>query len=452
MPPHLPLIRRTIPHVSHPRQQLLFISVLGLTCLFGYLLIYHLHHQGAQNGHRGDFPTFYMAAQLARAHQDMYLANQHGKQPYIYPPLIAVLYIPLTYLPLPVAARVMLLLTAAMLLSSLLLSAKEMLSRLAGGSSAAVVALVALIVAGLNEDQLRAVFTMLETDALMLLLFTLALRWLDRAPIRAGVALALAFNIKYLSVVMLPYLLVRRRWRASATMIAGSVAFALLPALYLGWHEDLRCLRVSTAGLLGWIGGAPPSVHAVTVFKITDALSFSLTSGVARVLAAHHFSGAESALVIGFIALASLAIANMIYRSEGFSLWQSPPAQAQARPPYRALTGIEWTMLIAATLSFSPQTNARHLILSVLVNTPIVVLLLQPCGWRNRRLLLAAALIIFFSFVLPTRALTNLSDHCGLPGAGLLIGSLLFLAAGLRFVRMRSQVPPVSSACGTVAA
>jgi hypothetical protein len=287
---------------------------------------------------------------------------------------------------------------------------------------------------------LRAVLTMLETDALMLLLFTLALCWLDRAPIRAGAALAFAFNIKYLSIVMLPYLLLRRRWTIAAPMVVGSIAFGLLPALYLGWHEDLRCLRVSTAGLLGWVGIAPPpSVHAVYVFKISDALSFSLTSGVARVLEAHHCSGAILMLVLGALVLLSLAIVNILYHLNGFSLWRSPPASAQTRPPYPALTGIEWTMLIAATLSFSPQTNARHLILSLIVNAAIVALIFQPILPRQRMLLVAALLIIFCSKVLPTRHLINRADYFGLPGAGVLVGSLIFLGVALRDLKHRGR-------------
>jgi len=429
-------------HLLSPRHRPLLLCTLGLTFLFGYLLAYHLHHQGAQKGHLGDFPTFYQAAQLARNHQDMYLANQHGQQPYIYPPLTAVLYIPFTYLTLPAAARLMLLLTAAMLIASLLLISQEMLRRLGGTTSATAVAVVALIVAVLNEDQLRAVLTMLETDALMLLLFTLALRWLDRAPLRAGAALAFALNIKYLSIVMLPYLLLRRRWRVAAAMIVGSITFALLPALHLGWHEDLRCLRVSTAGLLGWIGIAPPpSVHAVYVFKITDALSFSLTSGVARVLAAHHCPGGTLALALAAIALLSLAIANILYRFYGFSFWRSPRAGNQTRQPYLALTGIEWTLLIAAILSFSPQTNARHLILSVIVNAAIAALLLQPPPVRGRVLLVAALFIIFCSKVMPTSHQTHRAEYFGLPGAGVLVGSLIFLAVALRHLKTRSAVP-----------
>jgi hypothetical protein len=427
--PALDLTRR------HDRLSALFAA--GIVAIFGYLLIYHLHHQVAEKGHLGDFPTFYKAAQLARDHGDIYDANQHGKQPYIYPPLTAVLYIPLTYLPIVSAARIMLLITVAMLIAAMVLGAREMLRRLGNKVNLTMVLAVVLCVAGLNEDQLRAVTTMLETDALMLLLFTLALRWLDDKPMRAGAALAFAFNIKYLSIVTLPYLLLRRRWTAAATMIIGSIIFGLLPALHLGWHENLRCLQVSTAGLLTWVGGAPRAMHAVTLFKVTDGLSFSLTSGIARVLRTHNVPAGALAPVVGSIVLCVFAFATLVYRRNGFALWRGPDSKSNSSWPNRALTGIEWTLIIAAILSFSPQTNARHLVLGVMINTSIMSLFLVSRSNADRCLLFAALMIILFSAFGITRHWTDRADYYGLPGAGILIGSLIFLDVAVREVRQR---------------
>jgi hypothetical protein len=433
-------LRRPVSELLSEERGLRAFSVCAFVGILAYLLIYHLHHQTSGEGHLGDFPTFYRAAELARDHGDIYSANQHGKQPYIYPPLTAVLYVPLTHLPVALAARVMLLMTTAMLIASLILAARELLRRFGNDASFPMVMAVCFWVAALNEDQLRAVMTMLETDALMLLLFTLALHWLDTKPLRAGMALAFAFNVKYLSIVMLPYLLLRRRWTVAATMILSSIAFGLLPALQLGWHENLRCLGVSTAGLLKWVGIAPAGLHAVTVFNVTGALSFSLTSGISRILKDHHAPAAALAPVIAAILLCVVTVATFLYRRNGFSLWRSVSASAQAFWPHSALTGIEWTMMVAAALSFSPQTNARHLVLGVLVNTPIGALLLISGNNRTRGLLLAALAIILFSGFGLTRHWTARVDHYGLPGAGILVGSLIFLAVALREVRTRQPL------------
>ena len=58
------------------------------------------------------------------------LVIHESDQMYVYPPLIAVLYIPLTYLSLSSAALVMLFVTAFILLGSVFLGAREMLDRL----------------------------------------------------------------------------------------------------------------------------------------------------------------------------------------------------------------------------------------------------------------------------------------------------------------------------------
>jgi hypothetical protein len=137
---------------------------------------------------------------------------------------------------------------------------------------------------------------------------------------------------------------------------------------------------------------------------------------------------------MGAIFLCVLVLAIILYHRNGFSLWRGASATAHSSSQNRALTGIEWTLMIAATLAFSPQTNARHLVLGVLVNTAIVALLLISGNTRHRRLLLAALLIILFSAFGVTRHWTDRADFYGLPGAGILIGSLIFLGVALRHV------------------
>src|SRR6266699_883367 len=109
-----------------------------------------------------DFNVFYSAAQATLQHGDLYKPMNRS---YIYPPLIAFLYAPLALLSEPQAATIVL--------------------------------------------------------CANFLFIVLALRWLDKRPAWAGIALGLACNIKYLPIVTLPYLLIRRRWVA-----AGSFALS----------------------------------------------------------------------------------------------------------------------------------------------------------------------------------------------------------------------------------
>src|SRR5947209_5048522 len=82
------------------------VSVVGLSVLFSYFVVYHWHHEAKDNGgHLGDFRTFHQAGQYARSHVDIYLAGPNSSQMYVYPPLFAFLMAPLSLLPVLLAAH-----------------------------------------------------------------------------------------------------------------------------------------------------------------------------------------------------------------------------------------------------------------------------------------------------------------------------------------------------------
>jgi hypothetical protein len=279
---------------------------------------------------------------------------------------------------------------------------------------------------------------MLETDSLMLLMFALAFWWLDRRPILAGLALGFAFNIKYLSIVALPYLILRRRWRAAGGMVAWCVGFALLPAIQLGWREDMRCLRVSMGGLLRWVGLGPETTGAIKVHDIGDGLSVSITSGLARMLHPHGFSNAQVMGAAAGVAAASLIIVAIFYRLNRLPLWVWPARPSQSSQPYRALVALEWVGVVTLAIVFSPDTNARHLVLAAFVNLLGASLLVLS---RKSADLIPIAIglgLILLAFIAP---FAKQLRHAGfnhyvysVPCWFLLIGYLLVLWVGLRFV------------------
>lgn len=412
-------------------------AIAAIAIVFGYLIVYHFHHQREGKHHFGDFPTFYVAAEYARDHKDIYTAGSSPDQMYVYPPLIAVLYIPLTALSLADAARFMLFPTAAMLLGSLILGAGEMLGRL-GRRNAAVWCVVVATASLLGENEMRGVMTMLETDSLMLLMFALAFWWLDRRPILAGLALGFAFNIKYLSIVALPYLILRRRWRAAGGMVAWCIGFALLPAIQLGWREDIRCLRVSMGGLLRWVGLGPETTGAIKVHDIGDGLSVSITSGLARLLHPHGFSNAQVMAAAAGVAAASLIIVAIFYRLNRLPLWIWPARSSQSSQPYLALVALEWVGVVTLAIAFSPDTNARHLVLAAFVNLLGASLLVLSRKGADIVPIVIGLGLILLAFIAP---FAKQLRHAGfnhyvysVPCWCLLIGYLLVLWVGLGFV------------------
>jgi hypothetical protein len=435
----------TLANPAGPNRLLTRLCLIAIAALFTYYVVFHYHHENKDNGgHLGDFRTFYQAAQSARWHRDIYTAGPNSSQMYVYPPLIAFLYTPLTLLPMLPAAHVALLLNTLVLLACMLLAIRSMLERIGAGTVSVGVA--ALLVCLLSENEMRGVLTMLETDPLVLLSFVLALAWLDRRPVLAGAALAFAINIKYLPVIALPYLLLRRRWAAAAGLVGGTVLLAFLPALLLGWHENLRCLRVSLGGLLVWVGVPPQVSHAIKVHDIRDDLSVSVTSAIARLLEPLGFSNRVVMAIAALTGAATLLGVWRLYRANGFPLWRWPTAAKQVNQPFKGLAAVEWAGLVAAALAFSPDTNTRHLVLAMLVDALAVAVLLARRPGVSRLQAICGAALILLGFIMPMGDRAGPLHHFyffySIPGWSLLAGYLLIASNALQI--LSAPVPFVS--------
>jgi hypothetical protein len=383
----------------NPRTDRLRLLAL-LAGLTGLLTYYFVNALRRLYGDTGDFGHFYHAARALLDGQDLYTSWHHG---YIYPPLLAFLYTPLALLREDAAAAVLLVCNLGLLLTAAFLAARELAERFGVRADATTVAAVVLAGVLLTGDKLRGELQMWQTNLLLLLLFVLALRWLDRRPVRAGVALGLAFNIKYLPLVMLPYLLLRRRWRAAAAFVAAVPVFALLPALLTGWDSNLRHLSVAYSGIFRLLGGTVAPSAAANIADLRDLMSISLTSAVARI-AGPGASAAVTFGVVAAIALAALLAANWAYRRRGLPFWYRPDGAAPDLPLVRALTGLEWAGLITAAVVFSPQTNSRHLSLLLFVNLAAALLLLYPRGGASRWPLALGTMALLLGLTLPPGA------------------------------------------------
>lgn len=342
----------------------------------------------------GDFEHFYYAADAMRRGMDPYAAHTRG---YIYPPLIAFLFQPLSFLSRDQAAAVMLCTNVAATLLAVGIAVDEFLRR--SDAPRAVVVIAALMCPALllNIDKIKGEWQMWQTDVWMLFLFVMALRWIDRLPFLAGIALGIAINIKYIPLIFLPYLLFRRRWMAGLGLIAGTIVFALLPALRTGWSANARNWGTATNGILQMAevrhsDGQPPGGEAAEVHDVKDSLSCSITSAMARASGSNAPLGFELA---GAIAISFFAIAWLIYYRQGIGLFSPPAADAKLQ------TGVEWVMLIATALAFAPQTNTRHLFDALIFTSAATVLLVFPNPGPTRWPLLIGTAILFLGFILP---------------------------------------------------
>jgi hypothetical protein len=408
--------------------------------VYALAIIHAIRRLWQPDGLLGDFATFRNAAIALSQGGDIYAGASNE---YVYLPLIAFLFQPFGWISLRAAGAVSLTINLGLSLMTLRLGSLEISRRLLGHTNALVVARIAAIAAVLSSDKIHAEFNLWETNTLMLFLFTVALTLADRRQWLAGTALGIAFNIKYLPLTFLPYLILRRRLRLAASFVSAAILFAILPAVSLGWSGNLRALASAYSGLAGLIGIHVG--HAAHVFPMTDWRTFSVTSAIAR------FTNWPAKLVLlmsGAMALTVLAAAAMVYRFNHLPIVRWPAASGQRTVPWHALFAIEWVVVILLTLIFSPFTNAAHFYLILPANIAGATLLTSMRRPTNRPLIIGTAFMCAGILYPPGgdifRQAEQTSKWFSLPAWCLLVfcGSLLWSAARqLRTPRHRVAAP-----------
>ncbi len=371
-------------------------TLFWMTLLFAGLGADVFHQINKKN--TGAFETYLFAAKAVQARSDPYAAN-YVTYYYVYPPFFAFVCQPLTHLSPNAAARVMVALDGSFIVAALLLASRAMLARFrlkADGFNVSCIALgTAILVVVPIHNEMRG----METNSIVLLSFVLALFWLDRHPILSGLALAVSINIKYLPLIAVPYLLLRRRWVAAIATLCWTVVLGLLPALSVGWSTNLRYLQTALGGLLHLVGAK--STSTAKVQSIDIATSISVTSVLSRLvnkLAAPHvlapmLTAIAAALFIGAIFIR--------YRNRRLPLLRWPDATRQFGTPYGALLAMEWAALVTFTLAFSPNTQNRNLVLAIVPGALVAMLLRFPPAGRVRVWIVIATAILWAALILP---------------------------------------------------
>lgn len=469
--------------LTNPRSRLIaIIAYTLLALLFAEFTRHALKYAYPDTDQtKGDFLAFYEAAEAMRVGSDLYVERHRN---YIYPPLVAFLYMPLTIFSDPptlhrTAGIISLLASVAMAMATIIVLAKESVRRLllphhpdnqtvlptlaalgerpcgpaiASELKSQIVPIVALLATLLVADKLRSELRMWQTNILMLFFLSIGVRFLDRRPTLAGAMLGLAVNIKYLPILFLPWLLLRRRFAAAGGMVIGILAGAFAPAMWVGWSKNLEYLRAGFAGLLGLFGIAPPAGASHAMMEdIAGGLSVSLTSAFARALGgSQHATGALA--ISGCIALLVAAAAAFAYYKRGLPILLWPRAREQKHGAFVSLVLLEVAAIIIAMLVFGPQTNPRHLCLLLLPAMAAATLIIAPFPKRVRVVAAIGGLLMAAALTLPPGGTESLDHLVGAwrrisgPSYGMLamLGALIWcitLEAGRSADEKRSDRP-----------
>lgn len=368
-------------------------AALVLTGVFLYVDLFHKW--------TNSFGTFYYAAKAMRAGGDIYASHFPSSDPdYVYPPLFAFLSLVSLNVDLSVATRIWLAMNVLITWLALWLGAREMIRRFqlpCGWRMGLLLASGAFL---LSIGEVKTEWSTGQTDTLILLAFVLALRWLDHASVFAGLALGFSANIKYQTLLALPWMIVRRRWRAAGATVLATLGFATLPAVVSGWSGNLRSLKVALAGLGAFVG-----VHSNVAAKTMDLTwvrSVSVTSAIGRLLELLHANPVHAFALSGLLAVLFLGIVSRIYRAHSLALFSPVPAARALVPPQSGIVALEWVGLMVAWLVFGPEVSRRHMFVLLLLHLTVLAVLLSPVAGFSRKPLVIALVIWQIGLRLPS--------------------------------------------------
>lgn len=350
----------------------------------------------------GDFFHFYYAALAAANDADIYASGTGG---YIYPPLLAVVASPLAAISEIHAAWVWLAINLALTIASLWIAISYVLPRFAGTRVPYPAAGVALLSIALSFEQIRWELELGQTDSILLFAFVFSMVFSRSRPIPAAIVLGFAANVKYLTLIAVPYLLIRRRYKAALALVISTTLWALAPALIIGWSRNLDYLARALKGVAATAGLTTRDASAAAPNSILWHRSVSITSAAARLADSLGIGIAAGLAIAGVIALGTLLLAWRIYSRCGWSLLRGrrtapAPLHAVAADADR-LACFEWAGLIVAVLAFGPQTTTRHLYLMLLPNVLAAILLITPRPGVDRRWILAGVVALQLGTRLP---------------------------------------------------
>lgn len=357
-------------------------------------------------GSVGDYQHYHYAAAAILREENPY--QQHTRF-YGYLPLWALLQTPLVPLGPAWAGAVYAILNGCVVFAGLFLWTKEAVRRVAAAvyeqqavidsTARSLHGPVMLLTTFVMADKIRAVIRLGQTDAVILLAFFLAFKYLDRRTWLSGLALGFIAQFKFQSLAMVPYFIVRRMWRQLAWTMAWTVGLACSGSLLWGWKRNSEYLSIPLGSIMELMGVRHEIVDGPALYPLAWERSVSVPSVMAR--ATQGLSEGENAWAVmftGLILVAGIAWAAFEYRRHGLRLFQ-PRAVLLVDPNRSGLIEmVEWCGLIVGALAFSPQTTTRHHFLSiVLVAFGAALMFVCYRSMLRRKALLLGALIVAYA-------------------------------------------------------
>jgi hypothetical protein len=218
-----------------------------------------------------------------------------------------------------------------------------------------------------------------------------------------GFWLGLAAVYKSTPLLFLPYLCFKRQWRAAGAMAVFIVGLSLAPALWLGWHANIRAHERWWTATLAMLASTDPVENTVEPPNIRNQ---SLVVALARLVQSYppgHSLYLEHPLFLQFgdleLAAAKRFVQAILLLLAGILAWRFRKscslADVDGERQEDALR--EWAVVTVFVAILSPLCWLQHLVLVIPVLFLLARTALQPGGlhaWQRLCGLLAAIVMV----------------------------------------------------------
>jgi alpha-1,2-mannosyltransferase len=266
------------------------------------------------------------------------------------------------------------------------------------------------------------------------------------ADVSAGLLIGLGAAVKVTPVVFLAYFLWKRRWRVAVSGLASvAICLLVLPALFFGWHQNLRWL-----GDWAQVMIVPYAARGHIVYSSTQSVgSFAVRLLSAAPAFEVHRDGVFEYGYMNLMTLSSDAVrlvvrVLMLAVVAAGLVWMRRPLSTLRSPRYVLEIGV----VAAFMLWFSERTWVHHYVSFVLTLSAAGMLLSDPSVPAPRRALVKGILTLFAVATLFTSEAGRLLGLHGVEWAKavgvFLWPSVLVTIAALRAALPRPREQPVT--------
>lgn len=217
----------------------LFIIILIIIFFLG---AFYSHKQRAPKRKYSDFHCFYVAGQRLLEQENIYVIDKAQKvAEFRYAPIFAVLMSGLTRMDEGVADTIWFILNFCLLIISFICLHKLIITQNLNYKSSLI--LYTLTILGVLRFILHN-FDSGQSNILMMSSILIGLYYISkRREVLGGAMLAFSIMVKYTPLIFIPYFLLKRKIKLSFIIITSTVAYLILPALFIGFKTNLLYLK-----------------------------------------------------------------------------------------------------------------------------------------------------------------------------------------------------------------